>query len=125
MVAMTLVTAGVPALIAVLAALRYGLGTYAWIEANKLERPRYTVVEKFADGVELRHYDEYMVAEVSFKRPPSMKNATSAGFRKVAGYIFGKNVARGSSDSLKMAMTAPVRMALKGDLETASPDEVS
>ena len=65
--------------------------------------------------VEVRLYEPYTVAEVTFKRPSTMKEATSNGFRKVAGYIFGKNRVRGGRGSAKMAMTAPVRMSLSGD----------
>mmetsp|Transcript_65274 Transcript_65274/g.131284 ORF Transcript_65274/g.131284 Transcript_65274/m.131284 type:complete len:227 (-) Transcript_65274:105-785(-) len=122
MIAKVLLNRLLPGLLAAFVSFRYGLGIYAWRVSNGLEKPRYTVVEALGKGVELRRYDEYTVAEVTFKKPETMKSATSQGFRKVAGYIFGKNRAkgRGAAASKKMAMTAPVRMALKGDL---SPDK--
>ena len=108
--------------IAVLASLRYGTGLYFWRETEKLERPSYQVIAKLPDGIEIRRYDPYVIAEtvvdgVGFREP------TASGFRACAGYIFGKNKkAKGwswksimsSQDSIggeKMAMTAPVRVS--------------
>jgi len=109
--------------IAVLASLRYGTGVYFWKETEKLERPSYEVIAKLPDGVEIRRYDPYMVAEttvdgVGFREP------TASGFRACAEYIFGKNkktkgwsVSRllksSDTESEKMAMTAPVRVSAK------------
>lgn len=39
-----------------------------------------------------------------------MRRAMNAGFRSVAGYIFGKNVGPGGGAPEKVAMTAPVRL---------------
>jgi len=97
--------------VAVLTSVRYGTGLYAWRESEKLERPVYTVIKKLSDGVELRRYEPYLIAEtivdgVGFREP------TADGFRACAGYIFGKNTPRrGSSEGEKMAMTAPVRVS--------------
>jgi hypothetical protein len=109
--------------IAVLASLRYGTGLYAWRETEKLERPSYEVITKLPEGIEVRRYEPYMIAEttvdgVGFREP------TSSGFRDCAGYIFGKNKkAKGwslsrllksqddSDGGEKMAMTAPVRVS--------------
>ena len=75
---------------------------------------------------QLRKYEDYLVAEVTFKRPPTMKEVSSGGFRKVAGYIFGKNRVRGrGAASQKMAMTAPVRMELKGGNEALEEVKLS
>lgn len=76
--------------------LRYGLGLYAWRISNKLEKPAYEVIGRLGKGVELRRYGGYTTAEVNFVHPESMKAATSQGFKKVAGFIFGKNRNRGS-----------------------------
>lgn len=119
---------GITAVIAAVAALlRLGVGTFAWHEANKLERPKYTVLERLIGNVEVRRYAEYSIAEVKFTEPPSMKNATSGGFRKVAGYIFGKNrplvQGRGAASGLSMSMTAPVRTAMKSRIRE-NPSEV-
>jgi len=116
MIGQMLVTRILPGILGILASLRFGLGLYAWNLSNKLEKPVSTVIQKLGHGVELRHYDAYTVAECTFKRPETMKAATSGGFRKVAGYIFGKNRVKGREAAQKMAMTAPVRMELKGDI---------
>mmetsp|Transcript_10537 Transcript_10537/g.31453 ORF Transcript_10537/g.31453 Transcript_10537/m.31453 type:complete len:224 (-) Transcript_10537:19-690(-) len=99
-----------------LVSLRYSLGLYAWRLSEGLERPSYSVVERLPDGVEIRQYEPYCVAEATMKNTP-MKKATGNGFRACAGYIFGKKnrVKTGflsfrSTESRSMAMTAPVRM---------------
>jgi hypothetical protein len=96
--------------LAVLTSIRYGTGLYFWRETEKLERPSYTVIQKLTNGVELRQYEPYLIAEttvdgVGFREP------TGDGFRVCAGYIFGKNKPRNGRDAEKMAMTAPVRVA--------------
>lgn len=126
MVAQVLLAKIVAGTVAVLATLRGGLGLYAWKETEKLERPSYAVIQRLENGVEIRKYDPYMIAEttvdgVGFREP------TSSGFRECAGYIFGKNKKKnpnswsitsllssgrsGSGENEKMAMTAPVRVA--------------
>lgn len=100
-----------------LTAGRFGLGIYAWQAAEKLARPSYHVVQRLSGGIELRRYDGYVVAEATINTP-SMREASSAGFRKVAGFIFGKNRPRrfsGRSGATKMAMTAPVRMEVEAE----------
>jgi hypothetical protein len=107
-------------LIAALGSLRFGTGIYFWRVTEALERPTYTVIEKLSDGVELRQYEPYLIAEtivdgVGFREP------TRDGFRACAGYIFGKNKPASSSgwfakgqqkqEPEKMAMTAPVRVS--------------
>lgn len=71
-----------------------GLGLY---EQN-LEQPAYTVVEN--DGAfELRDYASVLVAETAVIGERSL--ALNAGFKRLAGYIFGNG-------QEKIAMTAPV-----------------
>ena len=97
--------------LAVLGALRLGVGVTAWRAANNLERPSYTVLQKLTGGVEIREYESYLIAEttVAGTAPGSGRtSATGSGFRTVAGYIFGKN-----KPKAKMAMTAPVRTTTK------------
>ncbi len=65
------------------------------------EQPRYEVIKQW-EGVELRKYEPYLVAEVTVEAQ-SMSEASSRGFRPLAGYIFGNN--RGDKS---IAMTAPV-----------------
>lgn len=66
-----------------------------------IESPSYDVVTE-ADGVELRAYAPHLAAEVTVEAD-SLREASSRGFRPLAGYIFGNN--RGSDE---IAMTAPV-----------------
>ena len=95
-------------LAAILATCRYGFGLYAWRAAEILEQPNYTVIRKLSDGVELRKYEPYLIAETTTSTN-SFSEAGKDGFRACAGYIFGKN-----KPQEKMAMTAPVRISGKG-----------
>lgn len=104
-----------------LTAARYGLGIVAWRTTNKLERPSFDVLQRINGGkVEVRRYPSYIVAEATFRSPPTMKAATSNGFRQCARYIFGGNRARRftTSDARPMAMTAPVRVQMQAPSST-------
>jgi hypothetical protein len=94
--------------VAVMTSLRYGTGIYAWRETEKLERPVYLVIQKLSDGVELRRYEPYLIAETTVD---GVGFSAGKGFGACAGYIFGKNKPRRGGDSEKMAMTAPVRIS--------------
>jgi SOUL heme-binding protein len=61
--------------------------------------------------VEVRQYDPYLIAEVTFKKSEAgdMKAALSGGFRAIAGYIFDSKV-RDVGDT-SSAMDAGVRGA--------------
>jgi hypothetical protein len=68
--------------------------------ARKVEEPTFTTV--IDDGnIEVREYPACVVAETEVTG--DWDKASSAGFRRLAGYIFGGN--RGSA---RIAMTAPV-----------------
>lgn len=68
-----------------------------------VEEPKYSLVTK--DGAfEVRDYPGLVVAEV--KVGGDRRSASSAGFRLLAGYIFGGNAGKKS-----IAMTAPVTQA--------------
>ncbi len=83
--------------------------------AMATEEPKFTIVEK-SGAFELRAYAPRVVAETLVDG--SLDDASSAGFKLVAGYIFGDNTSRtGSSE--KISMTAPVTMAPKAG-KTAS-----
>ncbi len=70
------------------------------------EEPSFTV--SLAEGdFEVRDYPALVVAEVSVAG--DRKEAASKGFRLLAGYIFGGNIAK-----QKIAMTAPVTQAAAG-----------
>ena len=101
-------------LIFVIALIIWIVGTLIVIRG--LEEPKYSVVEK-REGYEIREYRSYIVAEVEVEG--DMKIALNAGFRQLAGYIFGWNTSktsvkmtvpvmesRGVSESIKM--TVPV-----------------
>ncbi len=64
------------------------------------ETPKY-IVERTDGPVEIRQYAPRIVAEVSVSG--SQSQAVSAGFRVLAGYIFG-----GNDGNAKVAMTSPV-----------------
>jgi SOUL heme-binding protein len=111
------------AAIAALSTLKLGAGIYFWRVTEALERPSYKVIEKLTNGVEIRRYDSYLIAEttvdgVGFREP------TKAGFRACASYIFGKNKRANTRSTIsswfsttaddvaeKMVMTAPVRVS--------------
>ena len=97
-----------------------GLGGLVGIRAGT-EEPRFTVVERVG-AVEIRHYGPRLAAETTVSGPDV--EARSAGFRKVAGYIFGGNTTKSSiamtapvsqsAASEKIAMTAPVAQTAGG-----------
>ena len=84
-------------------------------EAMAIEESSYTVVEQ-VDDFELRMYEPSIVAETLVEG--EFSEVGSEGFRRLAGYIFGKNRKQESIDmtapvsqesaSEKIAMTAPV-----------------
>jgi len=81
--------------------------------AMALEKPSYRVVER-REAFELREYAPYLVAETVVGG--SREEAGNAGFRVLAGYIFGKN--RGEK---KIAMTAPVTQAEPAKIAMTAP----
>ena len=74
--------------------------------AMATEEPSYTVIEQSGD-FELRMYSPMIVAETHVSGP--MDDASSAGFRLIADYIFGNNTSRAGGNE-KISMTAPVTM---------------
>jgi len=80
---------------------------------NGYETPDYAVEE--ADGaVEIRTYPAHIAAEVTVTG--SRDAAINAGFRILAGYIFGGNEA-----SAKVAMTTPVTQAPSEKIAMTTP----
>lgn len=86
-----------------------------------IEEPKFTVALK--DGAfEIRDYAASIVAEVTVTG--DQKEASSKGFRLLAGYIFGGNATRQkiamtapvtkTATSEKIAMTAPVTLIAEG-----------
>ena len=70
------------------------------------EEPKYTVSEK-EDAIELRTSNPMVVAETLVSG--SMDDASGAGFRLIADYIFGNNTSNTAAKE-KISMTAPVTM---------------
>jgi hypothetical protein len=90
----------------------WALGSY--LVVTNIETPKYTVIQK-KDGYEVRAYNSYIAAETIVS--DSYSEASSAGFRIIADYIFGNNTANNKismtapvveNSSEKIAMTAPV-----------------
>jgi len=103
-----------------LVAAWHGL-TY-WEVDKKCEKPKYSVVRSLGSKkdwlgrvrpvAEIRRYAPVLVAEATFENV-AMREALSNGFRAIAGFIFGKNIAPGdnsTSSSSKVAMTSPVTL---------------
>lgn len=126
----------VAGVIAAAASLRFGAGVYFWRVTEALERPIYTVVAKLSDGVEIRRYEPYLIAETVVQQGEGFREPTRDGFQACAKYIFGRNKKKqtwsgwfASSTSFsnaeapaseKMAMTAPVRVSGQVPKETVS-----
>lgn len=78
--------------------------------AMATEEPKFEILSKH-DRIELRRYPAFIVAETFVEG--DMDAASGKGFRVIADYIFGNNVAVGATtekESKKIAMTAPVTM---------------
>lgn len=67
---------------------------------SRYEQPEYTVVDR-RDGFEIRRYEPYLVAETEVR--DGFEASGNIAFRRLAGYIFGRN-----RESVKMNMTVPV-----------------
>lgn len=76
-----------------------------------IEEAKYTVIEK-SDVFELRAYSPKILAETLVSG--SLDEASSAGFRLIADYIFGNNTSTASANE-KISMTAPVTITPKSD----------
>ena len=74
-------------------------------EARAADEPPHTVVRR-EGAIEIRDYAPMILAEVEVSG--SMAGAGNAGFRPLAGYIFGANTSRQAAGSDEIAMTAPV-----------------
>jgi SOUL heme-binding protein len=73
--------------------------------AMAIEEPRYEVSISQAP-FELRHYAPTLIAQTVVEG--DMDAASNKGFRLIADFIFGNNLAAGSEQAAKIAMTAPV-----------------
>jgi len=68
-----------------------------------IEKPTYDVLSS-KNGIEIRHYDEYWVAECLVKGESDLSDASSRAFGRLFNYISGDN-----SSGQKIAMTSPVQ----------------
>jgi hypothetical protein len=73
--------------------------------AMAIEEPKYEVRTSQAP-FELRHYAPTLIAQTLVEG--DMDAASNKGFRLIADFIFGNNLAAGSEQAAKIAMTAPV-----------------
>ena len=73
--------------------------------AMAIEEPKYEVLTSQAP-FELRHYAPTLIAQTIVEG--DMDAASNKGFRLIADFIFGNNLAVGSEQAAKIAMTAPV-----------------
>ena len=73
--------------------------------AMAIEEPKYEVRISQAP-FELRHYAPTLIAQTLVEG--DMDAASNKGFRLIADFIFGNNLAAGSEQAAKIAMTAPV-----------------
>jgi hypothetical protein len=75
--------------------------------AMATEEPKFSLIEKNGD-FELRLYKPMVIAETY--EDGSLSEASNAGFRLIAAYIFGGNKSRKDSLPEKIAMTAPITL---------------
>jgi SOUL heme-binding protein len=80
--------------------------------AMAIEEPRYEVIEKSGD-IELRAYAPMIIAEAVVDG--TLDQASNQGFRLIADYIFGGNIAKSGAAGEKIAMTAPVTIESKSE----------
>ena len=79
---------------------------FLWLEsAMAIEEPHYDVIVSHSP-FEVRHYALTLIAQTVVDG--DMDTASSKGFRLIADFIFGNNLAVGSDQAAKIAMTAPV-----------------
>jgi hypothetical protein len=74
------------------------------------EQPRYTVVERLGDEIEIRSYGTRLAVETTVEAPDSHA-AENEAFRLLLGYIAGAN-----HGSARLSMTAPVEQTSQPSL---------
>jgi hypothetical protein len=86
--------------------------------AMAYEEPRYEVEQRF-ETFEVRRYSPQLLAGTRVKG--EFKQVGSVAFRRLAGFIFGKNRSRTEpGESEKIAMTAPVTQIPVGDTDAGN-----
>lgn len=91
-----------------------------------LEQPQFTLLAT-VDGVEYRHYADYLVVETRVAGVADYQAAANIGFRRLFDYISGANTSQvkidmtapvevsSATNGEKIAMTAPVQQAATSD----------
>ena len=91
--------------------------TYYFVN-RKCERPKFEIINtigshrqwfKTVPKVEIRKYAPFLIAEVIMEET-DMRPALNRGFRQIAEFIFGGNIANDNKESEKVEMTAPVTL---------------
>ena len=77
-----------------------------------IEEPAFQTLKKEGD-FELRQYPGFIVAETYVSG--TLEEASNAGFKAIADYIFGNNLSVANAGTEKIAMTAPVTTEQVGD----------
>lgn len=95
-------------IIAGLVILLIAFQIYTTMSTKGTPQQPYSVLKTIGD-MEVRRYPEALTATV-IRPGGTYKEISSAGFRSLAGYIFG-----GNEGGKKIAMTAPVHMEMGGD----------
>jgi hypothetical protein len=85
----------------------------AFSQMRRVEEPKYVSVEQ-SGSFELRDYPALLVAEATVKGEREV--AINQGFRVIADYIFGNNIA-----AEKVAMTAPVTQQASETVAMTAP----
>ncbi len=83
-----------------------------------VEQPEYALFEK-DNAFEVRRYKPMIIAETYVDG--SLSYASGAGFRRVAGYIFGDNTSQKNPVPEKISMTAPVTVEKQSASGTENP----
>jgi SOUL heme-binding protein len=78
---------------------------------SQYEQPKYEVIERLQNNVEIRRYDSRMIAEVTVEPMDEGKGRNEA-FGILAKYIFGENRKKNN-----IAMTSPVETGMTGSQE--------
>ena len=88
------------------------------------EESAYKIIKQDGD-FEIREYPSIIVAETFVSGP--LAEATNNGFRAIAGYIFGANIAKapaaGDTQNEKIAMTVPVTVEAESAAAAANLSE--
>jgi hypothetical protein len=108
-------------IIAIIAIIIFIVAITVGLIMSNVETPKYEVL-KSKGNIEIRSYSPMIIAEVEVGG--QRKDAISSGFRLLADYIFGNNIAKQNitmtapvqqEQNIKIAMTAPVQQQNNGD----------